>query len=67
MRLFRVVSVPMSGFQRTLLIGFDCGVFSCIFAQFFSQDLPLLFSQEHITQCRGHIALSIMRGHICSV
>jgi len=42
--------------------GFDCGVFTCMFADFLSNDCPLLFSQEHITQCRERIALSIMSG-----
>eukprot|EP00548_Thalassiothrix_antarctica_P018930 CAMPEP_0194187994 /NCGR_PEP_ID=MMETSP0154-20130528/53139_1 /TAXON_ID=1049557 /ORGANISM="Thalassiothrix antarctica, Strain L6-D1" /LENGTH=524 /DNA_ID=CAMNT_0038908091 /DNA_START=51 /DNA_END=1625 /DNA_ORIENTATION=- len=42
--------------------GFDCGVFTCMFADFLSNDCPLLFTQEHITQCRERIALSIMKG-----
>lgn len=42
--------------------GFDCGVFTCMFADFLSKDCPLIFSQEHITQCRERIALSIMSG-----
>jgi len=42
--------------------GFDCGVFTCMFADFISQDMPLLISQEHISECRDRIALSIMNG-----
>ena len=42
--------------------GFDCGVFTCMFADFISMDKSLVFSQEHITQCRKKIALSIMNG-----
>lgn len=42
--------------------GFDCGVFTCMFADFLSNDCPLVFSQKHITQCRERIALSIMNG-----
>jgi sentrin-specific protease 1 len=42
--------------------GFDCGVFTCMFADFISKNCPLVFSQHHITQCRERIALSIMNG-----
>lgn len=42
--------------------GYDCGVFTCMFADFISKSCPLVFSQEHITQCRERIALSIMNG-----
>jgi hypothetical protein len=42
-----------------------CGIFfTCMFADFLSQDLPLMFSQEHIDHCREHIAMSIMHGSI---
>jgi len=41
--------------------GVDCGVFTCMFADFLSRDLPIVFSQEHINQCRNLIALSILR------
>lgn len=40
----------------------DCGVFICMFADFISLNRPLTFNQEHITQCRERIALSIMKG-----
>eukprot|EP00555_Chaetoceros_dichaeta_P009317 CAMPEP_0198262008 /NCGR_PEP_ID=MMETSP1447-20131203/10583_1 /TAXON_ID=420782 /ORGANISM="Chaetoceros dichaeta, Strain CCMP1751" /LENGTH=95 /DNA_ID=CAMNT_0043950077 /DNA_START=380 /DNA_END=667 /DNA_ORIENTATION=- len=42
--------------------GFDCGVFTCMFADFLSINKPLSFSQEHISHCRKRIALSIMMG-----
>jgi sentrin-specific protease 1 len=42
--------------------GFDCGVFTCMFADFLSMGYPLSFTQEHITQCRERIALSILQG-----
>jgi len=45
------------------LNGFDCGVFTCMFIDFLSKDCPLDFlGQEHITQCRERIALSILNG-----
>jgi sentrin-specific protease 1 len=40
----------------------DCGVFTCMFADFLSKKCPLLFGQEHINQCRDRIALSILQG-----
>jgi sentrin-specific protease 1 len=45
--------------------GWDCGVFTCMFADFLSLGYPLSFKQEHITQCRERIALSILQG--CSI
>ncbi|GAX23363.1 sentrin-specific protease 1 [Fistulifera solaris] len=42
--------------------GFDCGVFTCMFADFISKDCPLLFDQTHITLCRERIAIAIMNG-----
>jgi sentrin-specific protease 1 len=40
-------------------VGIDCGVSTCTFADFLSIDLPIVFSQEHINQCRNLIVLSI--------
>jgi sentrin-specific protease 1 len=42
--------------------GYDCGVFTCMFADFISANRPLDFSQEHIPHCRKVIALAIMNG-----
>jgi len=42
--------------------GYDCGVFTCMFADFLSKDCPLLFDQSHVTLCRERIALSIIKG-----
>jgi len=42
--------------------GHDCGVFTCMFADFLSKDTSLVFNQNHINQCRERIALSIMKG-----
>lgn len=42
--------------------GYDCGVFTCMFADFLSMDRPLTFDQTHINQCRDRIALSILKG-----
>ena len=41
---------------------YDCGVFTCMFCDFLAQDCPLVFGQEHVTQCRQRIALSILNG-----
>lgn len=32
----------------------------CMFADFLTMDLPLEFTQEHITACRKRIALSLL-------
>jgi sentrin-specific protease 1 len=44
--------------------GYDCGVFTCMFAYFLSKKCPLVFSQEYITICRERIVLSIMTGTV---
>ena len=44
--------------------GFDCGVFTCMYADFLSMGNPLLFDQQHIRQCRHRIALSLLKGEI---
>ena len=40
-------------------VGFDCGVFVCLFADLLLQDVPLKFSQKHATLCRQRITLRI--------
>ena len=45
-----------------LNLGYDCGAFICMFADFISKDCRLLFNQDHIDKCRDRIALSIMRN-----
>ena len=42
--------------------GFDCGVFTCMFADYLSRDAPLTFGQSTVTECRQRIALSIVKG-----
>jgi sentrin-specific protease 1 len=44
------------------LLGVDCGVFTCMFADFVTKDCEPVFNQTHITQCRQRIALSIMKN-----
>jgi hypothetical protein len=44
--------------------GYDCGVFTCMFADFLSLDRPLSFDQTHIDQCRHRIVLSILDGEV---
>eukprot|EP00956_Cyclotella_meneghiniana_P000265 scaffold323_cov91-Cyclotella_meneghiniana.AAC.11 len=44
------------------LNGYDCGVFTCMFSDFISNDCPLVFNQKHVNQCRERIALSIMKN-----
>jgi sentrin-specific protease 1 len=40
----------------------DCGVYTCLFADFVSLDCLLKFDQDLIPQCRDRIALAILRG-----
>ena len=47
--------------------GYDCGVFTCMFAYYLSVDRPLSFNQSHINQFRDCIALSILNGKVDSV
>lgn len=44
--------------------GYDCGVFSCMFADFDTDDLPFQFSQENLAEFRLKIVLAIMRGEL---
>eukprot|EP00953_Heterococcus_sp_UTEX-ZZ885_P019118 10679-Heterococcus_DN1.PRE.1 len=41
--------------------GSDCGVFSCMFADYISEDLPLQFSQADMPHFRQRLALQILR------
>jgi sentrin-specific protease 1 len=54
--------VPCQPGTPQQLNGFDCGVFTCMFADFVSKDCPLVFGQDHITLCRERIALAILKG-----
>jgi sentrin-specific protease 1 len=45
-----------------ITLGYDCGVFTCMFSDFISNDCPLVFDQRHVNQCRERIALSIMKN-----
>ena len=49
-------------FPVLISLGFDCGVFTCMFCDFTSKDCPLVFNQDHINQCRERIALSILKS-----
>ena len=44
--------------------GFDCGVFTLMFADFLSVGRPLLFAQDDMPRCRARIALAILNGSI---
>ncbi len=43
---------------------FDCGVFTCMYADYLSINKPLDFTQEQVNIYRERIALSILRGSI---
>ncbi|KAG7401358.1 hypothetical protein PHYBOEH_001774 [Phytophthora boehmeriae] len=44
--------------------GSDCGVFSCMFADYLSQGLPLSFKQKDIPFHRHRMVLHISRGYL---
>ena len=48
--------------SRLVFVGYDCGVFTCMFGDFVTKDCEPVFQQEHINQCRDRIALSIMKN-----
>jgi hypothetical protein len=50
--------------QLSFLAGFDCGVFTCILADFLSYDCYLEYTQDHINTCREKIGLSIIKGDV---
>mmetsp|Transcript_6538 Transcript_6538/g.18517 ORF Transcript_6538/g.18517 Transcript_6538/m.18517 type:complete len:786 (+) Transcript_6538:26-2383(+) len=41
--------------------GYDCGIFSCMFADFSAQDAPFAFRQKHMNYLRKKIILEIGR------
>ena len=44
------------------LIGYDCGVFLCMYADSISNDYPIIFTQNEIDVCRERTTLSIMKN-----
>ena len=42
--------------------GSDCGVFSCMFAEFITRNRPLSFSQQHMEYFRQKMVLEIVTG-----
>ena len=44
--------------------GFDCGVFTCMFADYLSCDKKFNFHQDLMVRCRESIALALMDGNI---
>ena len=52
---WELVHVPRMCKSKSILN--DCGVFLCMFADFnIMNDMPLVFSQEHINKCQERIA-----------
>lgn len=44
--------------------GYDCGVYIMMYADFITDNLPLVFSQEHIDLFRKKICLNILNGSL---
>ncbi|BFG01438.1 uncharacterized protein DMAD_01189 [Drosophila madeirensis] len=58
---FRIENIP-NGPQQTN--GSDCGVFSCMTAEYITRDKPLTFSQEHMPYFRKKMMLEIVHGQL---
>ncbi|KAH8421262.1 hypothetical protein KR009_007638 [Drosophila setifemur] len=58
---FQIHSVPNVPQQTN---GSDCGVFSCMFAEYVTRDQPLSFSQEQMDYFRKKMALEICGGEL---
>jgi len=54
------VSIAQRVFVSWLSLGYDCGVFTCFFADFISRDYPLFFKQEDVTRYRSYMARKII-------
>lgn len=44
--------------------GSDCGVFSCMFAEFLTRDSKISFDQQHMQYCRRKMVLEIVSGKL---
>lgn len=44
--------------------GFDCGMFTVMYADFLSDDLPLAFDQSDISEFRRKAVAAILRGEL---
>lgn len=42
--------------------GYDCGVFTCFFADYFSLDKPMTFEQDDMPDLRQRLAARVMKG-----
>ncbi|SPP88648.1 uncharacterized protein LOC117590320 isoform X2 [Drosophila guanche] len=58
---FRIENI-LNGPQQTN--GSDCGVFSCMTAEYITRDKPLTFSQEHMPYFRKKMMLEIVHGQL---
>lgn len=58
---FKIESVPNVPQQTN---GSDCGVFSCMFAEYITRDAPITFSQEHMEYFRKKMVLEIAGGQL---
>lgn len=57
-RFENVVGIPQ---QQN---GFDCGVFSCMFAEFYTRNRPFTFTQAHMEYFRQKMVLEIATGNM---
>lgn len=60
---FRIESVPPDKLPQQKNCS-DCGVFSCMYAEYISRDEEITFSQEHMSFFRKKMVLDICSGEV---
>jgi len=61
--IFCSVHLNLTHYVSSTPLGFDCGVFTCMYAYCLSTNLPVVaFAQDDMGNCRDRIAISIIKN-----